>query len=375
MSFKCRILASVSFENADRFRISKRNGTNDACDAWTAFPVDPTDNCSIETLTITMPRYMLTVAYDGTRFHGFQRQMTNQDVAALSASSSNQWPPKRPHWEASGQKQACHQTIQQIIENAIVRWTDTSVGEIYLLFASRTDKGVHSRGQVIAVNLNVDQSTPLYQIVNSINSRLPCDISIESAELCRNAAFDPRSNVQLKQYTYTIKYRRKTYDADGQLAPSCTVGPHSFRSAMESSCLWLVPWALEDFQMSRICEFLQGSHDFAAFVHKDDRQKRSHVLTLSKMIFETKTVTTAEGEAPVVTGRFVVEAVGFRRSMVRNLVGFCVDVCRGCDDLKNWDWNNLWTATSDAAQKVRSAPASGLCLEYVKHKDEETTTT
>ena len=274
-----------------------------------------------------MPRYKLIVAYDGTRFHGFQRQLTNSDVVV----SSSKPPPKRPHWLATGQKKPCSHTIQQVLEDAMIQWTHTTVQDLYLLFVSRTDKGVHSRGQVVTVTLPIHTTLPPHEVVNSINSRLPCDISVESAELCSDS-FDPRENVRLKQYSYTIKYRRKIFDTSTnpqQPLAICQLGPHSFRNALDSPCLWHVPWALDDSLMSSVCAFLHGPHNFAAFVHKEDRYKKCQELTVSKLQFEILHESSHQAAASVVTARFVVESAGFRRSMVRNLVGFCVDVCRG----------------------------------------------
>lgn len=317
-----------------------------------------------------MPRYKLIVSYDGTRFHGFQRQLNNSDASShhtnITSSINNPRCPKRPHWLASGQKKPCHQTVQNIIEDAIVSWTQSSVENIHLLFASRTDKGVHSKGQVIAVTL--PEEYPFFQIVNSINSRLPIDVSITNASKCDDF-FDPRTNVKVKEYSYTIKYRRKVYGPNNEdPLPVCLVGPNSFRCALDSPCLWLVPWALDDSAIESLCAFLQGHHDYSAFVHKDDRKARSHLLTVDHFRFDTLHV--SNEEAPHVTGRFVVQAKGFRRSMIRNLVGFCIDVCRGCVSFANWDMDDIWNAPETSAARIRSAPASGLCLEYVQFLDD-----
>lgn len=353
-----------------------------------------------------MPHYKLVVAYDGTRFHGFQRQLTNRDVALLSSgddsgipsdghrvtahdtpSSRADRPPKRPHWLASGQKKPCSQTIQQVLEEAIMSWTGiTHVQDVSLLFASRTDKGVHSQGQVIAIQLPQRQSDEgrtdwePYDMINAINSRLPWDISIQTAQPCP-PSFDPRQNVRIKQYSYTIKYRRRVYrkamdshhKPGPELLPVCRLGPHSFRTALDGPCLWYVPWALDDApqRMNQLCDFLQGEHDFSAFVHKEDRHAKSQTLVLQRMTYEILSESHHDGSgAPVVMGRFRCEAQGFRRSMVRNLVGFCVDVCRDHDGIRNWDWTELWTHPPAAAKRIHAAPASGLCLEFIEYHHE-----
>lgn len=121
--------------------------------------------------------------------------------------------------------------------------------------------------------------------------------------------------------------------------------------------------------MSALCKFLQGQHDFEAFVHKKERTKQSHDILLSSMVYEMQHETAED--APVVTARFVLEARGFRRNMVRNLVGFCVDVCRGRDDFAGFDLDKLWAGEPEVADKICCAPAAGLCLEWVKYDGKE----
>ena len=60
----------------------------------------------------------------------------------------------------------------------------------------------------------------------------------------------------------------------------------------------------------------------------------SHLMTIDSVHFEIlhtdhQQEDDEDDAAPVVTARLVFGAKGFRRTMVRNLVGFCVDVCRG----------------------------------------------
>jgi tRNA pseudouridine38-40 synthase len=307
-----------------------------------------------------MPLYKLIVAYDGTRFNGFQRQSTTTDMSKKIAL-------KRPHWDsATGKRKGIALTVQECLEQALMDWTgnETNVEAFRFRFAGRTDKGVHARGQVVAVQLPiVMEPTELWRLHKALNSRLPVDVSVERVELCENQLdFDPRHDVQSKQYSYTIKFRRKAYNEEGQLLPICTSGPQSARSAMDSPCLWLCPWVLDDSKLYELCQRLQGQHSFRSFVHRADRNLRDHNLTLDRVWVEALSCT--REDAPVVTVRLWFQAKGFRRSMVRNLVGFCVDVCRG---MYQPDWDALWEGSDEIAQKVHSAPACGLCLESVAY--------
>jgi tRNA U38,U39,U40 pseudouridine synthase TruA len=188
-----------------------------------------------------------------------------------------------------------------------------------------------------------------------------------------------------------------------------------------------VPWALDDSIFPQLCETLRGTHDYSVFVHKQVRYDKSQVMTIDSIDFEiiteqripheqynpvdktpttppvddkessssskTTTATTdAAATVQVVTARLVFRAKGFRRTMVRNLVGFCVDRCRGAPALlaqsvdttttttttppstttssSTWNDNQLWTFDNDnrreqVASKIHAAPASGLCLDHV----------
>lgn len=317
----------------------------------------------------SMPSYLkLKIAYDGSRFNGFQRQMTNLSMIER--------PSKRPHWSTNGTKKQVSVTIQECIEDAIVNYSNhmvpeepSTVTDIKLKFAGRTDKGVHARGQVVTVCLP-KLVEGLDEIKRGINSRLPMDISVDDVESLgedENLVLDPRRDVTMKTYSYTVKYRRKVMveDADGKdvVAPFCQLGVYSFRHALDSPCLWLCPWALDDSRLNELCEQLQGEHDYRAFVHKQTRDDQSQILTIQRMSVTTQELTNEM--APVVVARFELEAKGFRRTMVRNLVGYCVDVCRGLGTVVELDWESIWSGSDAVADRINAAPASGLCLECV----------
>ncbi|MHC5003236.1 MAG: tRNA pseudouridine synthase A, partial [Planctomycetota bacterium] len=94
-----------------------------------------------------MPRYRLTLAYDGTAFHGWQKQI-DRDGASL-------------------------RTVQAVLEEALRRVVRE---EISVRGASRTDAGVHARAQVAAFTTGA--SIPVERLPQAINARLPDDVQV-----------------------------------------------------------------------------------------------------------------------------------------------------------------------------------------------------
>jgi len=321
-------------------------------------------HCSSSTTHYTtapiMPCYKLTVEYDGTRFLGFQRQTTTPAISALKQPR----PSKHRCFEKDGKVKPTSFTVQECLETALLGWTgSTSVQELKLKGAGRTDKGVHALGQTVAIQVPAVLSEKEWELCRATNSRLPDDIAVTGFVLCENDDFDPRLDAKLKQYSYTLRYRRKVLDSEGNVLPLSNGGMHTFRSAHESPCLWKSPWALNDDNIGELCAKLQGTHDFSCFVHKVERRKRDNNMELSR--FGVEFIDVSSEEAPTVTIKFILEAKGFRRTMVRNLIGFVVDVCRGKLDASQVD--AVLTGTDEAAELVNAAPACGLCLVKVEY--------
>jgi tRNA pseudouridine38-40 synthase len=296
--------------------------------------------------TTTTP-IKLIVEYDGSRYSGFQRQVSNV-----------QRPPKRPRYDDNGRKKGVSCTIQDCIEDACLMWKPSAdIESLRLRFAGRTDKGVHARGQVAIVNFDGEEED--WEIVKAINSRLPMDVSVRTAERC-SPTFDPRKACVRKQYTYSIRFcPLQRDDKTGEVLPISKVGPHGIRTAHDSPCLWVCPWALDEALIPSICKDLSGTHDYSAFIHKHDRTTRDYTIGLPTFEFEILEET--KEPIPYITARFRLEAKSFGRAMVRNLVGFVVDVSRGQVPIENVP--QMWDA--EKSSLVCSAPASGLCLEHV----------
>jgi tRNA U38,U39,U40 pseudouridine synthase TruA len=143
-----------------------------------------------------------------------------------------------------------------------------------------------------------------------------------------------------------------------------------------------------------------GRHDFINFVHKDERKAglmkleavdefhdddgggKQHEIDLFQFnIVESVTAKKEEEELgdnlmllpPVVDATFTLSAKGFHRSMVRNLVGFVVDVARGMHSIDDIPLL-LSSKKEDYLQSggmVNAAPACGLCLAKVEYEHDD----
>eukprot|EP00980_Cylindrotheca_fusiformis_P024381 scaffold11809_cov128-Cylindrotheca_fusiformis.AAC.20 len=295
-----------------------------------------------------LQRYKLIISYDGSRYKGFQRQNSGTENGNGSERSL-----KRPREESGPRrkKNKSPMTVQESIEDALEHFSGLNRSSLKVRFAGRTDAGVHARGQVVAVSLPRHSNDKLWMLRKSINSRLPDDISIDQIADCRET-FDPREDVKWKRYSYTLKYRRRVI-RKGELLPICSSGPNTVRCALDPSAVWVVPWALDDSKLEEFCHKLTGTHDYSVFVHKQARRDKSNVLTVNKLSCER--ISETNEAAPVVTVRFDVESKGFRRSMVRNLIGFLVDICHGVVDESVFQ--DLWSGDDELAAKLNMAPA------------------
>ena len=116
-----------------------------------------------------MTRYRATIAYDGTDYHGFQRQA----------------PEHEP-------------TIQGEIERAL-----TQIGQpgVTILGSGRTDAGVHATGQVIAFSAEWRHSQQ--ELQRALNATLPADIAVLELDEA-GLDFHPRYDAVSREYVYTI---------------------------------------------------------------------------------------------------------------------------------------------------------------------------
>ena len=253
-----------------------------------------------ETNLGTTTKIVLIVEYDGTRYHGFQLQ------AGLP-------------------------TIQRELETAIQELT----GErIRLMTASRTDAGVHAKGQVVSFRTGSTHS--LETFVQGLNYYLPKDIAVKAAHRTEDS-FNVRRQAVSRDYNYYILNS-------------------STRSPLRDRFCCLVPGQMDIGLMNRAAQALIGEHDFASFVNNNEAAAKSTVRRMLRAEMRR--------EGDLVTFNMV--ANSFLMHQVRNTIGTLLRVGRGkmsveefCSILEAKQPGLAWP----------TAPARGLCLMQVNYKN------
>ena len=185
-------------------------------------------------------------------------------------------------------------TIQEVVEERLRIMT----GETVKLIASgRTDAGVHALNQVC--NFMTRSTIPLESIRKGLNSLLPDDIFVKDAEYV-SSEFHSRYSAKSKTYEYRILNSE---------------APNIF----QRDFLWHIRPALDTKEMSACLSLLKGTQDFSCFRSAG-----------SGNTDPVRSVLRAEINGPEYgLVRIVIEADGFLRHMVRNIVGTVVEAGLG----------------------------------------------
>jgi len=219
-------------------------------------------------------------------------------------------------------------TIQGEIAGVLKSLTGQS---IIVNGSSRTDAGVSALGQV--ANIKIQSPIPTENFAKALTDRLPEQISvIEAVEMGED--FDAISCTKTKQYRYTIYTGRN-------------------RPVLNINHCWHRPGELDVNAMNVSAKMLIGKHDFKSFASAAD-QRQSSVRT----IIDCRVL--RDGEYVYID----VEADGFLYNMVRNIVGTFIEVGRG-----RWrpEYVEDILAAKDRSAAGPIAPASGLCLMWIKY--------
>lgn len=174
-----------------------------------------------------MPRYKLTIEYDGTPFVGWQRQ-----AVGLS--------------------------VQQALEEAIGKFSGETVRT---QTAGRTDAGVHALGQVVHCDLQKDWEP--FTVQQALNFHLkPLPIAVLACERV-GEDFEARFSATARHYQYRILNRRA-------------------RPALDANRVWHVNQPLDAQAMHRAAQTILGRHDFTTF-RAAQCQAKSPVRTLDRL--------------------------------------------------------------------------------------------
>jgi tRNA pseudouridine38-40 synthase len=252
-----------------------------------------------------MPRYRLRIAYDGTAFHGWQRQ------------------------EPAGG--APLRTVQGEVESAVAALIGRRVP---VVGASRTDTGVHAIGQVAAFTAEV--RVPVERLALALSDRLPRDVQVVEASRTHDG-FDPIGDARSKCYRYTVEYSSH---------------PHHPRPLFDRHVVFATPARLDPVAMGSAARRLIGTHDCASFA-----QVHHGRATTVRTIHDCTVRTVGERRVEI-----EIAASGFLYNMVRIVAGTLVEVGRGRIPPDGIDGI---IAARDRRAAGPTLPPQGLCLRWI----------
>jgi tRNA pseudouridine38-40 synthase len=245
-------------------------------------------------------RYQAVLAYDGARYHGSQRQ--TPEVL----------------------------TVQGEVEKALreLAWNGETV-----LFAGRTDAGVHAQGQVIAFDLAWSHTRE--ELQRALNSLLPRDIAVRGIKQVPGD-FHPRYDAQARKYEYCLYCQE-------------------VRDPLQDRYAWQVWPPISLARVQEASRGLIGIHDFGAFgrAHKPGG---STVREIYSAAWHT------EGD------RFSFQVVGnaFLYHMVRHMVQLLAAIGRKWEEISAVK-RHLAAPEGPPVQGL--APAKGLTLREVMYEN------
>lgn len=212
-----------------------------------------------------MRRIRITVAYDGTGFHGWQVQ------------------PGLP-------------TIQNDLQKAV---SEIEGRAVEVAGSGRTDAGVHALAQVAA--FSIENRIPVDNLRRAINRLLPRAIRVTSVEEA-DPEFHPRFAAKAKTYQYRI-WR-------AEICPP-----------MQRLYVCHHPFPLDEARMSEYAPLFEGEHDFSAFAAADEKD----VLGRTKVRTIFASALWREGDELI----YQVRGSGFLKHMVRLVLGTLIEVGKG----------------------------------------------
>ena len=243
--------------------------------------------------------FKLIIEYDGTGFHGWQRQKKDR-------------------------------TVQETIEKALAVMTRENVA---VIGSGRTDAGVHALGQV--ASFKTRSGLKARELFNGLNSLLPGDVAILACEHMPDT-FHARFDVKAKHYRYHIL--------------NCAIAP-----AIGRQFVWHIRKPLDTAAMAAAAGAMMGTNDFKAF--EGTGSPRAHTV---RTVLDSTLKATRKGNLT-----YDIEADGFLRFMVRNIVGTLVEV--GLRKIASQNVREI-LQSKDRSRAGATAPPQGLFLMDVTYK-------
>ncbi len=176
----------------------------------------------------SVPTYLLTIAYDGANYHGWQRQ-------------------------------AGTATVQEQLERAFAA---IDCPDVHVEGSGRTDAGVHAIGQ--CAHAVIDREFPPEKLLLALNTNLPDDVAVQRVRRAPDG-FHARFHARGKRYVYR-----------------CYVS--TVRPALGRHHVWWVRRPVDLAAMRKAAQCLLGTHDFASFsTNPGYPRKRGTVRTLQRV--------------------------------------------------------------------------------------------
>jgi len=236
--------------------------------------------------------------YKGTRYHGFQLQASLPTI---------QGETEKAIWKLTGERSR-------------------------VMAASRTDAGVHARGQT--VSFRTKSHLPLQTFINGLNYYLPRDIAVRAAYRVEDS-FNVRRDALSREYNY--------YILNG-----------STRSPIREGFCYFVAGHLDIEAMNGACQALVGEHDFASFATCIEGRIKNTVRNMYRA--EVK----MDGELAILN----MVANAFLPHQVRNTAGALIKV--GLGRMSVDEFHSIAEAKKPGLAGP-TAPACGLCLMRINY--------
>ena len=227
------------------------------------------------------------------------------------------------------QRQKTDRTVQETIENAVAVMTREKVT---VIGSGRTDAGVHALGQVAGFKTRSRLDARAF--LNGLNSLLPADVVVRACDPMPDT-FHARFDVTSKRYRYHILNR--------PIAP-----------AIGRQFVWHIRKPLDTAAMTDAAAIFMGRHDFKAF--EGAGSPRDHAI---RTVTDSTLAITGDGKLT-----YDIQANGFLRFMVRNIVGTLVEV--GLGKIDKQDVRTI-LQSKDRSRAGATAPPQGLFLVDVSY--------